>query len=83
MRKAFISIVIALCLLSVSSACASQALVDMLVYKDEDYIPGVTLEVLQLKDGMLLVGASEYIDYGWMPFLTMKARGAGHIRLIT
>ena len=68
MRKVLLSVVIALCFLPLASACASQALVDMLVY-DEEFITGVTLEALQLKDGVLLVGASEYLDGGWMAFL--------------
>lgn len=69
MKKVFLCIVAALCLLPLVCAFASQPLADMLVYENEEYVNGVTLDALELKDGVLLVGASEYMDSGWMAFL--------------
>lgn len=73
MRK-FLSLMIALCLLPLAYACASPALDNMLVYNNEDVIPGVTLDALQVKDGMLLVGASDYMDSGWLAFFDEKGK---------
>ncbi|HSK68111.1 MAG TPA: hypothetical protein VLA21_02490 [Candidatus Limnocylindria bacterium] len=86
MRKILVPAVLAILLVSFLSA-AAQVPGDVMTIDDER-LPGQVTEVLPLGDGMLVLGATERGEYGWMAFLepdggvrwALQERGLGAFR---